>query len=291
MFLDEQFRRYQDQWAFLPPCGKIAARKLEAIVRDAERRGRIVGVRLAFEEDDEDAMDRAALAPTARNRRSPAPLPKTLELVLGDQIYIAKEDLPPALRNRLLRLAAFQNPEFYRAQAMRLPTYDKPRIIACAEDRPQHIGLPRGCLDEVAGPAHGLWGSGRVSRRAVCRHAAGRAFPRRVAARTGDGGDGDAGARHRRVGRHDGLRQDRDCRVAHRQRGVNTLVLVHRQQLLEQWVERLATFLDVPAKSIGRIGGGRRKLTGRDRRGAHAEPGAEGRGGRLRGGLRPPGGG
>ena len=45
-------------------------------------------------------------------------------------------------------------------------------------------------------------------------------------------------------------------------RGVNTLVLVHRQQLLEQWVERLASFLGVPAKSIGRLGGGRKKLTG-----------------------------
>ena len=32
---------------------------------------------------------------------------------------------------------------------MRLPTYNKPRIIACAEDHPQHIGLPRGCLEEV----------------------------------------------------------------------------------------------------------------------------------------------
>ena len=65
---------------------------------------------------------------------------------LGNQIYIAKDGLPPGLRNRLLRLAAFQNPEFYKAQAMRLPTYDKPRIIACAEDHPHHVGLPRGCL-------------------------------------------------------------------------------------------------------------------------------------------------
>jgi hypothetical protein len=76
-------------------------------------------------------------------------LPQTLELVLGNQIYIAKEGLHPGLRNRLLRLAAFQNPEFYKAQAMRLSTYDKPRVIACAEDHPQHIGLPRGCFDEV----------------------------------------------------------------------------------------------------------------------------------------------
>jgi len=45
-------------------------------------------------------------------------------------------------------------------------------------------------------------------------------------------------------------------------RGVNTLVLVHRQQLMEQWVERLSFFLGVPAKTIGRIGGGRKKPSG-----------------------------
>lgn len=51
--------------------------------------------------------------------------------------------------NRLLRIAAFQNPEFYKAQAMRLSTFDKPRVIACGEDLPRHIALPRGCLGEV----------------------------------------------------------------------------------------------------------------------------------------------
>ena len=84
-----------------------------------------------------------------RSRRWPGRCRRRLELTLGDQIYIAKDGLPPGLRNRLLRLAAFQNPEFYKAQAMRLPTYDKPRIIGCAEDHPQHLGLPRGCLEDV----------------------------------------------------------------------------------------------------------------------------------------------
>jgi superfamily II DNA or RNA helicase len=46
------------------------------------------------------------------------------------------------------------------------------------------------------------------------------------------------------------------------QRGVNTLVLVHRRQLLDQWVERLSAFLNVEPRTIGRIGGGRRKPTG-----------------------------
>ena len=113
------------------------------------RRGRIVGVRIALA-DEEDAEPWTA--PPSRRRKEPpiaGPLPESLELILGDQIYIAKDQLPPGLRNRLLRLAAFQNPEFYKAQAMRLPTYDKPRIIGCAEDHPHHIGLPRGCLEDV----------------------------------------------------------------------------------------------------------------------------------------------
>ena len=39
-------------------------------------------------------------------------------------------------------------------------------------------------------------------------------------------------------------------------------MLVHRRQLQQQWIERLSTFLGVPARAIGRIGGGRKKPTG-----------------------------
>lgn len=51
--------------------------------------------------------------------------------------------------NRMLRLAAFQPPEFYKVQAMRLPIYAKPRVIVCGQDFPQHVAVPRGCLTEV----------------------------------------------------------------------------------------------------------------------------------------------
>ncbi len=45
-------------------------------------------------------------------------------------------------------------------------------------------------------------------------------------------------------------------------RSVNTLILVHLKQLLDQWIERLNTFLDVSVNEIGQIGGGKRKPTG-----------------------------
>jgi hypothetical protein len=38
--------------------------------------------------------------------------------------HIGSDGLAPALRHRVLGVAGFQNPEFYKAQAIRLPTYD-----------------------------------------------------------------------------------------------------------------------------------------------------------------------
>ena len=262
IFLDEQCLPYPDQWAFLSKIAKIERPVIDAIVRQADASGRVVGVRLDLGDGDETTP---WTAPPSRRRREPPigePLPKNLELTLGDQVYIAKEGLPPSLRNRLIRLAAFQNPEFYKTQAMRLPTYDKPRIIGCAEDYAQHIALPRGCLEDVqtllkdlqigavlhdnrnSGPPldvefYGeLRAEQKVAAEAMLAHDTGvlsatTAFGKTVVA---------------------------SWLIA--KRGVNTLILVHRRQLLEQWVERLSTFLGLPTKSIGKIGGGRKKATG-----------------------------
>jgi superfamily II DNA or RNA helicase/very-short-patch-repair endonuclease len=190
-------------------------------------------------------------------------MPKTLELVLSDQVYVPKADVPPSLRNALLRLAAFQNPEFFKAQAMRLPVYDKPRIIACAEDHAEHIALPRGCLND----AQELLRTLKIKATIRDERFAGRKLDVQF---TG-------------VLRADQLKAS-EAMMAHdfgvlsattafgktvlaawliAQRGVNTLVMAHRQQLMEQWVERLSEFLGLSTKDIGRWGGGRKKLTGK----------------------------
>ena len=45
-------------------------------------------------------------------------------------------------------------------------------------------------------------------------------------------------------------------------RGTNTLVLVHRRQLMDQWVARLGAFLDLPDTAVGKVGGGNRRPSG-----------------------------
>jgi len=111
VFLDGAFVPWTDQWAFLASVRKIARSQVEQIVEGAEQRGRILGVRLP-PHDDEGAEPWTA--PASRRREAPivGDLPASMELVLGNQIYIPKQELHPGLRNRLLRLAAFQNPEF-----------------------------------------------------------------------------------------------------------------------------------------------------------------------------------
>lgn len=116
--------------------------------------------RMAATEDDYAPWS----APPSRRQVEPlitADLPKRVTLVLGNQIYIQRRDLPAPLITRLVRLATFQNPEFYAAQGMRLPTFDEPRIISCAELFPQHLALPRGYLAQYAGRLHRLYATKR----------------------------------------------------------------------------------------------------------------------------------
>ena len=103
VFLDERFEPWGDQWAFLASVVKVGRAHVEQVAQEAERRGRILGVRLPPQEDGED--EPWATPPSRETKELPiiGDLPSALELVLGNQIYIAKEGLHPALRNRLLR--------------------------------------------------------------------------------------------------------------------------------------------------------------------------------------------
>jgi superfamily II DNA or RNA helicase len=262
VFLDEDLTPHPDQWAFLSQVRRMGRNEVEAIAYEAERQGRVIGIKevIADEKDDEPW----AALPSRRRKDPPivGPLPGQIELVLGNQIYIEKGGLPPALLNRLVRLAAFQNPEFYRAQAMRLPIYNKPRIISCCEDFPNHIGLPRGCLDEVLGLLRDV----RIEPAIIDRRIAGNpmALDFQGVLRP-DQKQAAISMLNHDIGVLSATAAFGKTIVAAyliAGRGVNTLILVHRRQLLDQWVDRLSTFLGLDPKDIGQIGGGKRKPKG-----------------------------
>jgi superfamily II DNA or RNA helicase len=264
VFIDQDLRPYDDQWAFLAARPRLSAKAAAEIVDDAETRGRILGVRMPVE--DEDADEPWRMTPSRRPKVGPvgSPLLGKITIVVADQLYIDRTDLPPTMTMRLIRLAAFQNPEFYRAQSMRFPTFGKPRIISCAELHPRHVALPRGCLDEAVELIRGEGTEVELNDLRVI----GDPLPSRVRFQ-GTLQEPQVKAFEALLPHEHGVLAATTAfgktvvaAALIAQRGRNALVLVHRRELLTQWVERLRTFLDIDPKDIGVTGGGRRTPTG-----------------------------
>lgn len=259
VFVDEHLKPYPDQWAFLASIRSMSRRDLEDAILRASGGRHPLDVAFAAEEEDTKPWQRPSPVPA----RISGPLPESLTLVVANQIFIAKTDLPQPLANRLIRLAAFQNPEFYKAQAMRLPVWNKPRIIGCAENFPQHIGLPRGCLDAVLD----LLQENDIRPELQDERLPGR----RVTAKFTGTLRKDQKAAVREMLKHEvgvlcaptafGKTVTAAALIARRK--VSTLVLVHRTELLRQWQERLTGFLEFPKGSLGVIGGGKKKPSGK----------------------------
>jgi superfamily II DNA or RNA helicase len=210
---------------------------------------------------DEEDLATPWQTPTAVSKIS-GPLPASLTLTLADRLYVMRSGLPQPLLNRLIRLAAFANPAFYKAQGMRLSVWDTPRVIGCAESFPQHLALPRGCLE----PVQTLLQEQGVSWELVDERQNGSPLELMFAGQL----RADQEAAVEAMLRHDiGVLQAPTAfgktvvaAAILARRGVNSLVLVHRAELLRQWQERLQTFLDVPPEAIGCIGGGKARPTG-----------------------------
>jgi superfamily II DNA or RNA helicase len=258
VFVDGDFLPYADQWAHLASIESMSPQDIEPAILRATDGVHPLDVTFIEEEDLATPWKRSA----TKQGKLPGELPQSLMITLANLLYFEKAHVPQPLANRLIRLAAFQNPEFYRAQAMRLSVWDKPRVIGCAENYPRHIALPRGCLEAAMELLRDngircdiqderlegvpidvdfvgtLRHDQETAAAAMLRHDVGVLCAPTAFGKTVTGA----------------------AMIA--RRGVNTLVLVHRTELLSQWEERLSAFLGVGKDVIGIVRGGRRKPTG-----------------------------
>ena len=145
---------------------------------------------------------------------------------------------------------------------MRFSTFDKPRIINCCEDFPKHIGIPRGCLEEIISLLESL----KIKVRLIDERFHGEPIDVKFIGRLRPEQEKAAEAMlHSDTGVLSASTAFGKTVIAAyliAKRGVNTLILVHRIQLLDQWVARLSNFLEFDPKKIGQIGGGKRKPSG-----------------------------
>ncbi len=262
VFVDDLLKPYQDQWDYLAHVQRVDLKSAERVIQSVNMDGGVLGVK--FVSIDEGIEDPWTKPPSRRLDDKPidGPFPAVVEIVSANMVFIPKEGLPTALMNRLVRLAAFQNPEFYKTQKMRLSTFGIHRVVGCAEDFEKYIALPRGCQDEAIGLMKSLGirvniRDERFNGATIDVNFLGELRSEQMPA-------------VKEMLRHDtgvlcaptafGKTVSAAAIIAARK--VSTLILVHRTQLMDQWASRLASFLDIDEKQIGKLGGGKRKHGG-----------------------------
>ena len=264
-FVNDDWVPYEDQWTFLSSIRRLTKAEVATIVERSKKENRsLIEVGSSARDEDKPWAFFLPLWSTLSPADQPASIAETpIEVVLANRVYIAQEGLTDELRSRLIRIASFANPEFYEAERMRFSVYGKPRIVSRVLNGGKFLELPRGCLDSavqilkesglsaviddkrycgvpLSAEFHGeLRPEQKAAVADILKHdtgilAAGTAFGKTVVA----------------------------IDVISRRR-TNTLVLVNRRQLQTQWISKIAAFLDVPEKEVGKIGGGAGRWTGK----------------------------
>ena len=260
VFVDADLQQLPDQWAFLDNIRPLPQSRIEAAL------SKLVGDRhpldIAYAEVPEENADAPWVRAAKPDVKLNGVMPKAVQATLAAQLFIEKAGLPQSLMNRLIRIAAFQNPDFYKLQATLRSTWNTPRIISRAENREKFLALPRGCLSDVEallavnkitlrlGDARSLGHPMNATFQGVLRPDQQEAL--------------DA------VIQHDfgmliaptafGKTVTAAAVIARRK--VSTLVIVHRADLMRQWQQRLGSFVGLDEKKIGLIGAGKKKPTG-----------------------------
>ncbi len=270
VFVDELFLPYTDQWTYLGDIQKLSETSINTLVSKLCTGNELGVLKVDTEEDSKPWI-------CSRPTLTKEDFPRRISLVKASMLYIEKQSISQRALNQLKRLSAFRNPDFYKSQALRLPTFNKPRIIACSEETEQYLGLPRGCATDVSD----LLGRLNIQITWADETNRGRAIKVEF---NGTLRDEQQEAVSELIKHDEGVLAattafGKTVVAANliSQKKVNTLILVHRQQLLAQWITRLSQFLNIDEEPtvveqkrgrkkkldlIGRLGAGKDQLSG-----------------------------
>ena len=237
VFVDENFEPYPDQWEFLLNVGKLSEQLLEDILKKTA-----------------NIQPLGELSKTSESKPWETPMPKEIGrsdfsseviIIRSNMLYIPLNQLSSKVLNHLKRIASFRNPEFYSKQALRLSTYQTPRIISCADIDDEYLALPRGCEDAVIALLREKYVPYRIEDK--CNHGKPISVQFNGVLR-----DNQQEAVNVLASNSNGVLSATTAfgktvtaigLIA--KHGVNTLVLVHTKALLDQWVKALEQFLTI----------------------------------------------
>lgn len=260
-FIDRTLKPIEDQWNYLASVRRLSLAELKEVldIMIPKQRQNVFDSEqdVAFATDDNILTNESTEVPI-KEKFSGA-----VEVIFRSQISISTEGLPSALIAKLKRIATFPNPKFYELQRMRMSTYPHPRFIFSGELRPDSITLPRGPLEKTIKTLQKAGSTviikdERMRFKRIQMNFVGALAPSQQMA-VDEAQKKESGVLVAPPGA--GKTVMACSIIAHRK--LPTLILVHRQPLIEQWKERLSTFLGLAKSDIGQIGGAKKKCSGK----------------------------
>jgi superfamily II DNA or RNA helicase len=275
-FVDARFQSYCDQWAYLSTIQKIPEASLENLISKLCPGNELGILKIDQAEETEKPWKTHEDKPGLQKDD----FPEQLDIVKANMLFIPKARISQKALNRLKRFASFKNPQFYKQQAMRLSTYGFPRIISCADETKEYLCLPRGCEPELSSELEGLG----IDIRYIDKTYGGKRIDVEF---RGQLRDEQSLALHHLLQHNNGILSGTTAFgktiVAIKliaEKKVNTLILVDKISLLEQWKSKLTEFLVVneplpvqsptsdkkrgrkkKARVIGQLGAGKNSLS------------------------------
>lgn len=138
-FVNQNWEPFPDQWAVLFSTKKLSQKAVENCFREWN-----------LPDENPDVFLPEETKPWERKKEfHREDVAGSLRLTLANRLYIETANLKPRLQNQLRRMAAIQNPLFYRNQAMGLSNYANSRYLYLGEDDGSFLCIPRGLLDGV----------------------------------------------------------------------------------------------------------------------------------------------
>ncbi len=255
LFIDEECNPYPDQWTYLSNIDRLSEREIFSFIEKSIKKNK--GKEPDSVHDNVKPWEEVLSLKHASIKLT-CELPDKVTIVYANRLYLKKENLPPQLLREIKRLSSFHNPEFYKKQSMRLSTVGISRIVCCAEELNEYVTIPRGCLEDLIG----LLTENNISldiREELNSKYADFKFYGDL---TNEQKDSFSELLKHDIGilvASPGMGKTvlGTCMIAERK--TNTLILVHRKMLMEQWIEQISSFLNISVKEIGRIGGGKYK--------------------------------
>ena len=139
IFVNQNWEPFPDQWAVLFSTKKLSQKAVENCFREWN-----------LPDENPDVFLPEETKPWERKKEfHREDVAGSLRLTLANRLYIETANLKPRLQNQLRRMAAIQNPLFYRNQAMGLSNYANSRYLYLGEDDSGFLCIPRGLLDRV----------------------------------------------------------------------------------------------------------------------------------------------